>query len=82
MMKILIAASLLWVIWLLYDALTTGGVWVKGGSKDRFTRDLDMHSFATKKSRHEHPFIYWFMMLFYTGVAILLFLYLFDKLPN
>lgn len=67
----------LWVGWLLLNGLLTGSIWVKGGSSDRFTRSLDMHSFAHKVSRTEKPSTYWFIVVFYACINIfILFMWL------
>jgi len=62
---------LLWVGWLLLDGLRTGEIWARGGSKDRYTRDLDMHSFAHKVDRRENPTVYWLHVLLYAALIVL-----------
>lgn len=79
-MKILYIVGSIWVAWLLIDGVLTGGVWVKGGAKDRFTRDLDMHSFATKMRRDENPSTYWLVMVLYLiFLSALIYLGFFNK---
>jgi len=62
----------LWTSWLLFDGLITGKVWVKGGAKDRFTRSLDMHSFAHKVSREKNSFVYWANIFLYLAFVVFL----------
>lgn len=62
----------LWTGWLCLEGFLSGEVWVKGGAKDRFTRSLDMHSFAHKVSRESSPFTYWFNLCFYFVAAVIL----------
>lgn len=78
MSVIIMGVILLWLGWLLFDGLITQSVWVRGGVKDRYTRDLDMHSFAHKVSRAESPITYWIMMLLYTGFEVFLIYLMFN----
>ena len=58
---------------------SVGEIWVKGGASDRFTRSLDMRSFAHKVSREDEPFVYWFAVLLYVAfIGVLLWAWLFD----
>lgn len=72
MIKLFYLLVLLWLLWLLFDGLYTGQIWVKGGAKDRFTRALDMHSFAHKVDRHQQPATYWFHVAFYAAGSVLI----------
>lgn len=71
-MNILLYIVALWVAWLFLNGLLTGEVWVKGGAKDRFTRSLDMHSFAHKVSKNDNSFTYWIILVFYFVITIFL----------
>lgn len=72
-MQILYLLILLWIAWLVIDGLLSGAVWVKGGSEDRFTRNLDMRSFATKLHRTKYPVYYWLAIVFYSAAAVYFF---------
>jgi len=72
MEKLFFLVVFFWIGWLLFHGLLTGSIWVKGGASDRFTRSLDMNSFAHKVSRKENPNTYWFNVLFYTCINLLL----------
>ena len=69
MINIFFLIFILWVGWLLLDGILTGEIWARGGSKDRFTRSLDMKSFAHKVDRKSDSTTYWFHVVFYV-VAI------------
>ena len=70
MMSIFYVVFILWVGWLLVDGLLTGKVWVKGGASDRFSRSLDMQSFAHKVDKKDSPAIYWLNVVFYLGAIL------------
>lgn len=71
MIDLLYILALLWVVWLLIDGLLTKNIWVKGGAKDRFTRPLDMSSFAHKVNRSDSPITYWLHVVLYCSFIIL-----------
>ena len=75
MIEIFYLLALMWVGWLLLDGLRSGEVWVRGGSKDRFTRSLDINSFAHKVSRQGDPDMYWIHIILYLS-AVIIFLWL------
>ncbi|MGI1679880.1 MAG: hypothetical protein K6L75_14150 [Cellvibrionaceae bacterium] len=72
MISVLWYSAALWVSWLFLNGLITGEVWVKGGAKDRFSRSLDMESFAHKVSKQNSSFTYWFNMAFYFAAVFIL----------
>lgn len=76
MLTIFYIIVFVWVGWLLLDGLLRGEVWVKGGSTDRCTRELDMYSFAHKVYKNQNPMAYWLFLVFYAFIE-LLFAYLF-----
>ncbi|MBX2878723.1 MAG: hypothetical protein KTR32_02265 [Granulosicoccus sp.] len=60
----------LWIGWLAADGLLTGSVWARGGAKDRFTRPLDMKSFAHKVNREDDPVKFWIYICFYLAAVV------------
>lgn len=56
--KTLFSLVAVYVAFLIFDAIRTGSIWVKGG-------DSEWGKWAHKKSKDEEPVNYWFFLLFY-----------------
>ena len=75
MTSVLYLLVIAWIGWLLISGVLSGEIWVKGGVKDRFTRQLDMYSFAHKVNRETNPTTFWIYVGLYSGCLVLLIWY-------